>query len=276
MSPSDALEQVPDSVADPEHRLRPARRQGPGGEVPADRPLRPPEGAPNVLIIFIDDVGFARSSAFGGPCHADGGAARRRGLKFNRFHTTALCSPTRRRCSRAEPPHCRHGRHHRDRDVRARIQLDPPEHVRPTRRDAEAQRLLDRAVRQMPRGPVWETSPMGPFDGGRPDRASTTSTASSAGRRTSTPPRSTGHVPVEPDQTPEEGYHFTEDMTDQAIDWVRQQKALMPDKPFFVYFAPGATTPRITCRPEWSDKYKGKFDHGWDALRERTFDARSS
>ena len=78
-------------------------------------------------------------------------------------------------------------------------------------------------------------------------------------------------VPVEPDRTPEEGYHFTEDMTDQAIDWVRQQKALMPDKPFFVYFAPGATHAPHHVPTEWSAKYKGTFDDGWDALRERTF-----
>ena len=77
-------------------------------------------------------------------------------------------------------------------------------------------------------------------------------------------------TPVEPDRTPEEGYHFTEDMTDQAIDWVRQQKALMPDKPFFVYFAPGATHAPHHVPTEWSDKYKGRFDDGWDALREQT------
>ena len=77
-------------------------------------------------------------------------------------------------------------------------------------------------------------------------------------------------MPVEPDRTPEEGYHFTEDMTDQAIDWVRQQKALMPDKPFFVYYAPGATHAPHHVPPEWSDKYKGQFDEGWDALREET------
>ena len=76
-------------------------------------------------------------------------------------------------------------------------------------------------------------------------------------------------MPVEPDRTPEEGYHFTEDMTDRAIDWIRQQKALMPDKPFFIYFAPGATHAPHHVPTEWSDKYKGKFDEGWDALRER-------
>jgi arylsulfatase A-like enzyme len=76
---------------------------------------------------------------------------------------------------------------------------------------------------------------------------------------------------VEPDRTPEEGYHFTENMTDKAIDWVRQQKALMADKPFLVYFAPGATHAPHHVPKEWSDRYKGRFDRGWDALREETF-----
>ena len=78
-------------------------------------------------------------------------------------------------------------------------------------------------------------------------------------------------VPVEAGPHPEEGYHFTEDMTDHAIDWVRQQKALMPDKPFFVYWAPGATHAPHHVPEEWSAKYKGRFDDGWDARRERTF-----
>ena len=78
-------------------------------------------------------------------------------------------------------------------------------------------------------------------------------------------------MPIEQPKTVEEGYHFTEDMTDQAIDWIKQQKALMPDKPFFVYYAPGATHAPHHVPSEWSDKYKGAFDDGWDALRERTF-----
>jgi arylsulfatase len=79
-------------------------------------------------------------------------------------------------------------------------------------------------------------------------------------------------VPVEPPSTPEEGYHFTEDMTDRSIEWVRQQKSLTPDKPFFVYWAPGATHAPHHVAPEWSDPYRGKFDDGWDTLREATFE----
>ncbi len=77
--------------------------------------------------------------------------------------------------------------------------------------------------------------------------------------------------PIEPEKTPEEGYHFTEDMTNKAIKWVRQQKALMPDKPFFMYFAPGACHAPHHVPKEWIDKYKGKFDQGWDKLREEIF-----
>ena len=126
----------------------------PATSFPPIEPLRPPEGAPNVLVILIDDVGFAASSAFGGPINtpnAERLAAN--GLKYNRFHTTALCSPTRAGAPhRTEPPLGRHGRDHGDRDVGAGLQLDPAEHVRAARRDAEAERLLDRAVRQVPRG----------------------------------------------------------------------------------------------------------------------------
>ena len=80
-----------------------------------------------------------------------------------------------------------------------------------------------------------------------------------------------GTTPVEPDKTPEQGYHLTEDLTNKAIKWIRQQKALMPDKPFFTYFAPGATHAPHHVPKEWIDKYKGKFDQGWDKLREETF-----
>ncbi len=106
---------------------------------------------------------------------------------------------------------------------------------------------------------------------GRPARASSTSTGSSAGRPTSGRRRSTRtRCRSSPTAPPEEGYHFTEDMTDRAIDWIRQQKALMPDKPFFAYFAPGATHAPHHVPKEWADKYKGRFDQGWDRLREET------
>ena len=121
--------------------------------------------------------------------------------------------------------------------------------------------------------PVWETSPMGPFDAWPSGGGGFEHFYGFIGGETNqyAPAIYDGTVPVEPDRTPEEGYHFTEDMTDRAIDWIRQQKALMPDKPFFIYYAPGATHAPHHVPTEWSDKYKGEFDDGWDALRERTF-----
>ena len=121
--------------------------------------------------------------------------------------------------------------------------------------------------------PVWQTSPMGPFDNWPSGGGGFEYFYGFIGGETNQYAPAIYHntTPVEPERTPEEGYHFTEDMTDKAIDWVRQQKALMADKPFFIYFAPGATHAPHHVRPEWSDKYKGRFDDGWDALRERTF-----
>ena len=121
--------------------------------------------------------------------------------------------------------------------------------------------------------PVWETSPLGPFDAWPSGGGGFEHFYGFIGGETNqyAPALYDGTVPIEPDRTPEEGYHFTEDMTDRAIDWVRQQKALMPDKPFFAYFAPGATHAPHHVPLEWSDKYKGRFDAGWDALREETF-----
>ncbi len=101
---------------------------------------------------------------------------------------------------------------------------------------------------------------------------SSISTDSSAGRRTNGIHRSMkARRPIEVKKTPEEGYHLVEDMTDKAINWIGQQKALIPDKPFFVYFAPGATHAPHHVPQEWADKYKGKFDQGWDKLREEIF-----
>ena len=126
----------------------------PDTSFPAIEPLRPPAGAPNVLVVLLDDVGFGASSAFGGPCAtptAERLAAG--GLKYNRFHTTALCSPTRQALlTGPQPSRGRDGRDHRDRDLGARLQLGASEHGRAAGRDAEAQRLLDGAVRQVPRG----------------------------------------------------------------------------------------------------------------------------
>jgi arylsulfatase A-like enzyme len=241
---------------------------------PPIRELRPPDGAPNVLIVLIDDCGFGASSAFGGPVAAP--TAERlaaSGLKYNRFHTTALCSPTRAALL--------NGRNHHSIGMGGVTEMatSAPGYssVRPNTCApvAETLKLNGYSTAQFGKChevPVWQTSPIGPFDGW-PTGSGFEHFYGFIGGETNqyAPAIYRDTVPIEQPKTAEEGYHFTEDMTDQAIDWVKQQKALMPDKPFFVYFAPGATHAPHHVPIEWSDKYKGAFDDGWDALRERTF-----
>ncbi len=123
------------------------------------------------------------------------------------------------------------------------------------------------------RCPVWQTSPAGPFDAWPSGGGGFEYFYGFIGGEANQwyPTIYEGTTAVDVKKTPEEGYHLVEDMTDKAIAWVGQQKALMPDKPFFVYFAPGATHAPHHVPKEWADKYKGKFDDGWDKLRERTF-----
>jgi arylsulfatase A-like enzyme len=241
---------------------------------PPIEPLRPPEGAPNVLLILIDDVGFGASSAFGGPINtpnAERLAAK--GLKYNRFHTTALCSPTRQALLT--------GRNHHTVGMGGitEIATSAPGYnsIRPNTCAplAETLKLNGYSTAQFGKChevPVWETSPMGPFHAWPTGSGFEYFYGFIGGEAHQYYPAIyEGTIPVEPEKTPEEGYHFMADMTDKAIAWVRQQQALMPDKPFFAYFAPGATHAPHHVTPEWADKYKGAFDDGWDELRERTF-----
>jgi arylsulfatase A-like enzyme len=248
--------------------------KAPDTAFPPIEPLRPPAGAPNVLVILLDDVGFAASSAFGGPVNTP--TAERlaeNGLKYNRFHTTALCSPTRQALLT--------GRNHHSVGMGGitEIATSAPGYnsIRPNTAAplAETMKLNGYSTAQFGKChevPVWETSPMGPFDAWPSGGGGFEHFYGFIGGETNqyAPAIYDGTVPVEPDRTPEEGYHFTEDMTDKAIAWIRQQKALMPDKPFFTYFAPGATHAPHHVPIEWSDKYKGRFDQGWDVLREET------
>ncbi|HEU5065254.1 MAG TPA: arylsulfatase, partial [Gaiellaceae bacterium] len=247
----------------------------PAATFPPIDELRPPAGAPNVLIVLIDDAGFGSSSAFGGPCNTP--AAERladAGLRFNRFHTTALCSPTRQALLT--------GRNHHTVGMGGITELATsapgynsirPKSCAPI---AETLKLNGYATAQFGKChevPVWQTSPMGPFEGWPSGGGGFEYFYGFIGGEANQyfPALYEGTTPVEPDRTPEEGYHLTEDIADRAISWMRQQKALMPDKPFFVYFAPGATHAPHHVPEEWSDKYKGAFDEGWDRLREQIF-----
>jgi arylsulfatase A-like enzyme len=245
----------------------------PDTSYPPIEPLLPPEGAPNVVVIMVDDAGFGSSSAFGGPCNtpvADRLAAN--GLRFNRFHTTALCSPTRQALLTARNHHAV------GMGGITEIATSAPGYnsIRPDNAAPIAQTLLLNGYSTAQFGkchevPVWETSPMGPFQQW-PTGSGFEHFYGFVGAETNQwyPALYDGITPVEPSKTPEEGYHFTEDLTDHAITWVQRQKSLMPDKPFFMYFAPGATHAPHHVAPEWSAKYKGMFDAGWDVLRDET------
>jgi len=247
----------------------------PDTKFPPIQPVRPPADAPNVLVILIDDVGFGASSAFGGPCNTPNfERLANEGLRYTRFHTTALCSPSRAALLG--------GRNHHSLGMGGitEIATSAPGYSSMRPRDkapiAEMLKLNGYSTAHFGKChevPVWETSPMGPFDRWPSPGNGFEHFYGFIGGETNqyAPAIYQDTVPVEQDRTPEEGYHFTEDMTDHAIEWARQQKALMPDKPFFVYYAPGATHAPHHVPIAWSDKYKGNFDDGWDAQRERTF-----
>jgi len=247
----------------------------PDTKYPVIEQLRPPKGAPNILVILIDDAGFGSSSAFGGPCqtpHADRLAAG--GLRYNRFHTTALCSPTRQALLT--------GRNHHSVGMGGITEIASgspgynsvlPNTASPVARTLKLNGYSTAQFGKCHEVPVWETSPVGPFDAWPTGGGGFEYFYGFLGGEAHQwyPTLYEGTSPVDLRKTPEEGYHFMEDMTDKAIGWIGQQKTLAPDKPFFVYFAPGATHAPHHVPAEWADKYKGKFDEGWDKLREATF-----
>lgn len=242
---------------------------------PPIEPLLPPPGAPNVLVVLLDDVGFGASSAFGGPCSTP--TAERLasgGLRFNRFHTTALCAPTRQALLT--------GRNHHSVGMGSITETATSapgnSSVRPNTKAPLAMTLKLNGYSTAQFGkchevPVWQSSPMGPFDAWPSGGGGFETFYGFIGGENNQwdPALYDGTTPVEPPATAEEGYHLTEDLADRAMGWIRQQKALMPDKPFFVYLAPGATHAPHHVPKEWADKYAGVFDEGWDVQRERTF-----
>src|ERR1700734_2069371 len=246
----------------------------PDSNFPPIEPLRPPKGAPNVLIVLIDDVGFGASSVFGGPCEAPTAERiAKDGLRYTRFHTTALCSPSRAALLS--------GRNHHTVAMGGITEIATSAPGYSSKRPntmaplPEILRLNGYSTAQFGKChevPVWEASPVGPFDRWPTGSGFEHFYGFIAGETNQWYPAiHEGTKIVEPDKTPEEGYHFMEDMTDRAIAWVRQQRLLAGEKPFFMYFAPGATHAPHHVPKEWADKYKGKFDQGWDKLREETY-----
>lgn len=233
--------------------------------------VKAPAGAPNVLIVLIDDMGFGQSSAFGGPIHMPTvESLANAGLRYNEFHTTALCSPTRAALLS--------GRNHHMNNMGSVTETatafpgqtgQRPNSVASV---AEMLRLNGYSTAHFGKShetAAWEVSPSGPTDRW-PTRQGFDKFYGFMGGETNqwAPLLYDGMTQVEPSKDPK--YHFMTDMTDKAIDWMQYQKSLTPDKPFFIYFAPGATHAPHQVPKEWIAKYKDKFDQGWDKLREET------
>ena len=235
--------------------------------------VKAPEGAPNVVIILIDDMGFGVSEAFGGPVTTPTmDKLSDNGLKYNRFHTTALCSPTRVALLTG------YNHHSNNMGSIAETATTFPGNtsVRPQSITPMAEVLRQNGYNTAAFGkyhetPPWEISISGPQDRW-PTRSGFEKFYGFIGGETNqwAPLIYDGVTLVETPDDP--NYHFTTDMTNQAISWVRYQQALSPDKPFFMYFAPGATHAPHHVPKEWIEKYKGKFDQGWDKIRELTLE----
>ncbi|HAU49569.1 MAG TPA: arylsulfatase, partial [Planctomycetaceae bacterium] len=237
--------------------------------------VRPPEGSPNVLVVLLDDVGFGASSSFGGPCQTptlERLAAG--GLKYSRFHTTALCSPTRQALLT--------GRNHHSAGMAAITELATgapgyssvlPNSMSPLAMTLKLNGYCTAQFGKCHEVPVWQASPVGPFDAWPTGGGGFEYFYGFIGGEANQwyPTLYEGTTPVENKKTPEEGYHFMEDMATKAIKWIGQQKSLAPDKPFFMYFAPGAAHAPHHVPKDWADKYAGKFDEGYDAIREKIF-----
>ncbi len=237
------------------------------------RPVTPPPGAPNVLIVLVDDMGFGASSAYGGPCRmptADRLAAG--GLRYSRFHVTALCSPSRQALMT--------GRNHHSvsMGVTSEMATSFPGYngYRPATAATIAQILggngySTAAFGKWHQTPPAEVSPVGPFTRWPTGEGFGTFYGFMGAEMNHWYPQLyAGTTPVEPDRLPEDGYHLTEDLVDHAIDWIRTQRALTPTRPFFTYLALGATHAPFHVGREWIAAYAGEFDDGWDAQREAT------
>jgi arylsulfatase A-like enzyme len=235
--------------------------------------VKAPKGAPNVVVILIDDMGFGVSEAFGGPVTTPTiDNLAKNGLKYNRFHTTALCSPTRVALLT--------GYNHHSNNMgcigEAATTFPGNTSVRPQSITPMAEVLRQNGYNTAAFGkyhetPPWEISNSGPQDRW-PTRSGFEKFYGFIGGETNqwAPLVYDGVTLVETPEDP--NYHFTTDMTNQAISWVRFQQALTPDKPFFMYYAPGATHAPHHVPQKWIDKYKGKFDEGWDKIRELTLE----
>jgi len=232
-----------------------------------------PEGTPNVLLILLDDVGFGSFATVGGPVPTPGlDDVAARGVTYNQFHTTALCSPTRAALLTGRNHHSVHmgGITEIANSFPGYDSAIPPE-AATVAQVLSASGYATSCFGKWHLTPSWEQSPAGPFDrwptGLGFDRFYGIIGAEASQYE---PPVYDQTTPVTP-YVGREDYHLTEDLADQAISWIQRQKASAPDQPFFCFFSTPAVHAPHHVAPEWSDKFKGQFDSGWDVLRDQIF-----
>ncbi len=274
--------QTPKPAAEPDRTVLPLAEPTPptyteldarNAKPPARFEVKAPKGAPNVVIVLIDDVGFGGPSTFGGPIRTPTmDKLTASGLRFNNFHTTALCSPTRNALKT--------GRNHHTVNTGSIMESSTafpgntgqnPNSVAPLAEMLRLNGYSTGAFGKWHETAAWETSVSGPFDRW-PTHQGFDKFYGFIGGETDQwyPLIYDGLIKVDPPKMP--NYHFTVDMTNQAINWVKAQKSMTPDKPFFVYFATGATHAPHHVPKEWADKYKGQYDKGWDQVRAETLE----
>lgn len=237
-------------------------------------PVSAPEGAPNIVVILLDDVGFGQTSTFGGliPTPSLDRLASE-GLRYNRFHTTAICGPSRAALLT--------GRNHHSSGNGFLMEWAtgfPSYSTMLPRETATIGEILKGNgyatwwFGKNHNTPDWETTVAGPFDRWPTGMGFDYFYGFNAGETHQYyPVIFENTTPVEPEKSPEEGYHFMTDMTDRAIARMKFSKSVAPNKPFFMYFAPGAMHAPHHVTAEWRDQFKGKFDMGWEKYREQVF-----
>jgi arylsulfatase len=239
---------------------------------PQENHLR--KGAPNIVVIMMDDVGFGLPDTFGGPIHTPTlSRVAQQGVSYNAFHTTSICSPTRASLLTGR----NHQRVGSGTIAERAVNWDGYTGVIPRSSATVAKVLGEYGYKTAAFGkwhntPATQTTAMGPFtlwptgEGIGFDYFY----GFLAGETSQWEPRLVENFnQVEPPH--DEKYHLSEDMAEKAITWLRKQQSFAPDKPFFMYWAPGASHGPHHIFKEWADKYKGKFDQGWDVQREETF-----
>jgi arylsulfatase len=233
---------------------------------------RLPKDAPNILIVLLDDVGFGLPDTYGGVIRTPTlTRVANEGISYNRFHTTAICSPTRAALLTGR----NHQRVGNGTIAERAVDWDGYLGVIPKTSATLAETLRYYGYKTAAFGkwhntPADQTTAMGPFDRWPTGHGFDYFYGFLAGETSQWEPRLYENLnPIEPPA--DERYHLSEDLADRALTWMNHHRAYSPDKPFFMYWAPGAAHGPHHIFKEWADKYKGQFDDGWDAMRERIF-----